>query len=297
MATATVVFTGMVYLATVNQPPTLIKAVVSHSDSEHVSTRGGVIPRHVAFIKVNKDFVDMDTTKTTRKASLLLKKDPPIMNPPGDTLVYILNSEKIAISNFTDAPPVVFRAPASALEARFDDAVPRAGAFCPTCRILTTPQLDTTPDITKIGARVDITAGSVIARALSPCNSWTFDAEPNYPPDVQTKLAREVAVDLTTTTDPLVFSFTPLPGSSTTPSKITFKPGAIEIIIGSASIEDIVGLTLLPHAPVDLTDHHFELFYYLMEGSNMARHPLPVADRSCPPPHSVGGVDCPPVRP
>jgi hypothetical protein len=215
------------------------------------------------------------------------------------TEVFFLKNEAIEIEGVSNAtlefptlaPPPPNPPPST--KVTFSDSVPHTQAFCPTCRLLTSSDFDT-PDLRHVGGRLDIRVGVVAAQALSPCGIWNFDAEFGYPAHVEGNMPREVAIDFEVQTQ-FVLKTSSLPGvqSPTPPATIKFKPGVpVQVVIGSATIEDILKLGITH----DKIDHHFELFYYLLERSNAAHHPLPVADPSCTNFHRLNGVDCPPVQ-
>src|SRR4051812_34899194 len=86
--TTTIILTGLVYLSQIQSPPTL-QAVLMRSDGDRVSTRGGAIPRHRAFIKILKGSVvsggrDADVSFTSSNVKL-------------QTNVYYLKGESIEI--------------------------------------------------------------------------------------------------------------------------------------------------------------------------------------------------------
>jgi hypothetical protein len=145
---------------------------------------------------------------------------------------------------------------------------------------------------------LDLTAGTVFAKALSPCTPWTFAAEAGYPAHTQKIFARQVAVGLEADDGKqvtLTLTRTDENGNLQKRMIVLNADIVTDITMGSATIEDIVGIGG-GHA-TDRIDHHFELYYYLLERSNRARHPLPVGDPSCGGTvHRLNGVDCPPVQ-
>jgi hypothetical protein len=285
-STATIILTGVVYLSHVPQTPS-IKAAVTHSQHDRISTRAGAIPRHRAFISVPKDSID---------ASVSGQRIPDIeLTKPGKpaTLIYFLRNETITFSGFNNTT-LELPTPTGADEVKFENVM-KLTNVCPTCRPLQANDFDN-PDLKHVGGRIDIKVGKVIARALSPCKQgWHFDAEFGYPGFVAKTVPREVAVSLTVP-NKLQLNTTALPGvkpGDAPDSKIVFKSSDVEVTIGSATVEDIV---LVGGHSADRVDHHFELFYYLLERSNAAKHPLPVADPACTIIHRPSGIDCPPVQ-
>jgi hypothetical protein len=294
MATATVVLTGLVYLSIATTPSSL-RAVLMQSEHERVSTHGGTIPRHHAFISVSASSV-VTGAATNRDPDFVVNNTP--TDPTTLTNVYILQNESVALSGFDKASnPLQFPTPSISTSASFAAGVPKVGEFCPTCRPYSAADLDA-PDLRHVGGRMDLTNGTVISTAITANCTWSFAAEFGYPAFVQTKVAKQVEVSYKLAIgERLVINTTPLPGTKTgaKPSKITFLPDA-KVTIGSSSIADLVDAHVHPVVVSDHTDHHFELYYYLLERSNAAKHPLPEASSACPSPHRVGGVDCPPVQ-
>lgn len=294
MATATLVLTGVVYLAALphgNPNPTVLKGQVMRSANDRVSTRGGAIPRHVSFIKVVKD----DVLTASRDADMELTING---NTNATAYVYLLNGETITVGGFTNNS-LEFTNPGGSDEGPFLTTVAKVEDFCPTCRLQAESDFDS-PDLRHVGGNFAINKGRVFAREMSKCMignaevPWKFDAEFGYPGFTQARLPREVAVQYDVTGN-LTLETTAMPGAQgVRPVKLKLKNRRLAVTIGSATIEDITGVDA-PHS-FDRTDHHFELFYYLLERSNAARHPLPVADTACPDFHRAGGVDCPPVQ-
>jgi len=216
------------------------------------------------------------------------------------TSLFVLNGEKIEISNISSQPPVVFPdlpEPPEPIDptakTSLDRGIIKADSFCPTC-----PTLDfDRPDLKHVGGMLDLNAGTAVATALSPCTKWNFAAETGYPAHTQKLFGREVAVELRADDGrKITFKLTRTNKDGTPETRtIVLKPDIVaDIRIGSATIEDIVGIG--GHS-ADRVDHHFELFYYLLERSNRAGHPLPVADPACGATfHRLNGVDCPPVQ-
>lgn len=282
-STATVILTGVVYLSALPQPqPTILKAAVMQSEIDRVGTRGGVIPRHRAFIRVRKDQI--------ANPGRIPDLEYIAVGDTATSYVFFLDGEKIEIEGASNTK---LEFPATVPPKAPFAMVPHVQDFCRTCRLLTLAEFDT-PDIRHVGARLDIQVGDVTAQALTDCEKWHFEAEFGYPAHNRGAIPREVAVDLAITNQ-LVLKMSPLPRSTKLPYTITFRSSIpVQVTVGSATLEDILGFAG-PHG-VDRTDHHFELFYYLLERSNQARHPLPVQDPSCTDFHRLNGVDCPPVQ-
>ena len=285
-STATIILTGVVYLSHLPQAtPPVIKVAVTQSDKDMVSTAGGAIPRHRPFVSVLTDDVDK-TAKGSRRADLEV-----VAPGKASRSIYFLRNETIAISGYSDPALNVPATVTDATKAPLTQVL-RLGEFCPTCRPFQPLDFDK-PRKEEVGGRLDITAGTVIAQALSDCKAWHFDAEPGYDPHTQTVVPRQVAVTLSVPKAlALNLSSFVQPGLTST---IAFKSGRnVEVTIGSASLDDVleVGTMTMP----DRIDHHFELFYHLLMRSNAAHHPLPKADETCAMVHRPGGVDCPPVQ-
>jgi hypothetical protein len=287
-STVTIILTGVVYLAAVPQPtPTKLRALMVKSDNDRVSTQGGAIPRHVAFVKIPSD-------KVASGASDLIF-DAGVANS-----LFVLNGEKIEVSN-TSTPSLAFPAlPEPVLpidpnaKTAFDKAIIKADVFCPTC-----PTVDfDRPNLKHVGGMLDLTAGTVVAKALSPCTMWNFAAETGYPAHTQKFFGRQVAVELKAEDGKqITFTLTRTNRDGNPEQRtIVLKPDiTADVMIGSATMEDIIGVGGGHSA--DRVDHHFELFYYLLERSNRFGHPLPVADPTCGATfHRLNGVDCPPVQ-
>ena len=285
-STATVILTGVVYLSHLPQAaPPVVKVAITQSDKDMVSTRGGVIPRHRPFISVLTDDVDK-TVKGSRRADLEV-----VAPGKAPRSIYFVRNETISIAGHSDTALTVPTTVA-------DPAVPltqvlKLSELCPTCRPFQQADFDK-PRKEEVGGRLDITAGTVVAQALSECKAWHFEAEPGYDPHTKNVVPRQVAVKLSVP-KALALNLTSFVSSGQT-STIAFKSGRnVEVTIGSASLDDVleVGTTHM----ADRIDHHFELFYHLLMRSNAARHPLPVADQTCAIEHRPGGVDCPPIQP
>jgi hypothetical protein len=286
--TTTIILTGVVLLSQINDntgKPIKLRASAMKSDLDRVSTRGGAIPRHVAFIRIKKEAIESSNRPVTLT-----------YNDGADQNVYFLNRESIAVAGMENTDLEI---PTAVALADFKplSAVPKLEDFCPTCKPLSQTDFDA-PDTRHVAGRIDFTAGKVLAGALSPCNAWNFDAEFGYPAHVQRVMPRQIHVALTVAeNNKITITTKALPGvdpAKVTPTTITLKSNEnAEVMIGSASIEDAAGVGL-GHG-LDRVDHHFELFYYLLERSNTAKHPLPIADPSCAAFHRASGIDCPPV--
>jgi hypothetical protein len=295
MATATIVLTGIVYLAALPRPtPTVLKGEVVQSANDRISTRGGAIPRHLAFIKVAKGDILVEDPNRKPDMDLVING-----NANAEAYVYLLHNETVAISGFSNAT-LDFPTPGVSDTGKFQDTVTKVEDFCPTCRLQASADFDS-PDLHQVGANFAFDKGRVYARTMSRCSQtpydavpWKFDPEFGYPGFEQVQLPREVVVEYDVSGN-LMLTTTALPGGTgARPFTLKFKNRKLEITVGSATIEDITGVSP-PHS-FDRTDHHFELYYYLLEKSNAAKHPLPVADTACPDFHRAGGVDCPPVQ-
>jgi hypothetical protein len=215
--------------------------------------------------------------------------------------LYVLNGERIEVSNTSTSSLVFSKLPEPTLpikpdsKASFDTGIIKADKFCPTC-----PTVDFDhPNLSHVGGMLDLRVGTVEVHALSPCTMWSFAAESGYPAHTQQFLGRQVVVELKANDgDKLTFTLTRTKedGNPETRTIVLNPDVTADVTIGSATMEDIIGVGS-GHA-ADRIDHHFELFYYLLERSNRARHPLPVADPSCGSTfHRLNGVDCPPVQP
>src|SRR5258708_27154563 len=94
--TATVIFTGLVYLAALPQAqPPILQASIITSPNDRVSTRGGSIPRHATFIKVAEKFVDKGYTNRIADFEFTVKNKT--------FFVYLLKGETIKISGFENS--------------------------------------------------------------------------------------------------------------------------------------------------------------------------------------------------
>src|SRR6185436_5865583 len=148
-STVTIILTGVVYLAAVPQPkPTMLRALIMKSDNDRVSTQGGAIPRHVAFLKLPSTKIDSGTPNLEFNAGTA-------------TSLFVLNGEKIEISNISSQPPVVFPdlpEPPEPIDptakTSLDRGIIKADSFCPTC-----PTLDfDRPDLKHVGGMLDLNA-------------------------------------------------------------------------------------------------------------------------------------------
>jgi len=286
-STATIVFTGLVYLTTLPKPtPTIMKGQIMKSPHDRVSTRGGAIPRHRAFLRVLND-------------DIAAKSREPDLNIAGKVLIYFLDKEDLTFSGFANGT-LDFPTPGGNDTANFS-AVPDVQKFCPTCRLHAEQNFDAPDFDNHVGARFAITRGSVFARRLSRCGNmpndpvlrWNFDAEFGYPAQSIAPMPREVVLEYNIANASNLIIKTTAIAQGANPFELKLKDQKLEVTIGSATIEDILSLG---SGHSDRTDHHFELFYYLLERSNAAKHPLPVADPLCAAFHRAGGVDCPPIR-
>jgi hypothetical protein len=283
-STATIILTGVVYLAHLPQAsPPVLRVAITQSQHDMVSTRGGAIPHHRPFISVKAS--DLDSSKSD-SADLVVQA-----TGKQNRSIYFLANDTVTIAGHTDKTlkvPTTVTAP----DVPFTSVL-KLDDFCPTCRPFQQADFDT-PNSDHVGGRIDITAGTVVARSVSDCTAWHFDAEPGYPAHTQAVTPRAVAVTLDTPKG-LVLTLKPFATGGKTRT-ITMKPNtSVEVMIGSATIEDVLEIGTTHMAP-DRVDHHFELFYHLLMRSNAAKHPLPVADASCAARFRPNGVDCPPVQ-
>ena len=285
-SSATIILTGVVYLSHVQQGQPVLKAAITQSHADMVSTRGGVIPRHRGFVSVRAS--DVDAAATNRIPDVRF-------TAPGkaERLIYFLRNESLALSGYSDTKLEIPSTVTGADRTPFANVL-KLDNFCPTCRPLDFAK----PNLDYVGGRLDIAAGTVVARALSPCSPWHFDPEPGFEKGhSQAITPREVAVTLSVPAgQQLKLRTEPLSGAPGTSTAVAFKAGIdVDVTIGSATVEDILEIGGPAHGP-DKVDHHFELFYFLLLRSNAARHPLPVGDAACVRLHRPSGADCPPVQ-
>jgi hypothetical protein len=244
-----------------------------------VSSKGGAIPQHHSFINLHSSHVDASKSASPDLEFKIKDKHGKLIQRK----VYDVQGETITLSGYIDK---TLNVPSSPTTDEPFASVATLKRFCPTCKPL--PDYETPSDL--IGARLDDTDGTVLARGLTPCE-WEFAPEKPGDQAYKTRMPREVAITLTVP-KALVVKLSSAGGSRS----IVVKPGGI-LTLGSATVEDMmrVGVEVDP-AHDSSIDHHFELFYHLLEGSNAAKHPLPEKAAGCFQIRRPNGVDCPPVQ-
>jgi hypothetical protein len=280
----TVLITGIALLVnrptavprTSTSPPTYVLLASNPATQESIyypapEEGGGVVPRHVAFVKFRlQDLVRADTDRTI---------DAVITAPPGGETygVCILKGESIDLS-VTGAPATLTAdsSPCVLTSAtRPGDRLPLTciSSLGDVCKICGTLLDSASLPATAVGGRLNLTTGRLTATQADGSRVWYFDPQPESLPQLPPRpMPQAIALDVTMPTPDLVLSFRDSAGKLTS-LKVRASSETLPLVvtIGSAPVEDVLNLGI----STELNDHHFELYYGFLDMSKVQHPPIP----------------------
>jgi hypothetical protein len=232
---------------------------------------GGVLPRHVAFVKFRlQDYVPAATTRTI---------DAVITAPGGGAPygVYILKGESIDLSitatpsDLTgDSAPCVLTSATSPGDRLPLTCISSLGDICKNCGPLLDPA---TLPASAVGGRLNLTTGRLTSTQADGSRVWYFDPQPDSLPQLPARpMPQAIALDVSLPSSDLVVSFRDAAGKTTS---LTLRAASqtvpLVLTVGSAPVEDVLGLGISS----EMSDHHFELYYGFLDTRTVQHPPIP----------------------
>lgn len=295
MNTLEIIFTGIVYLLGTADPAggghvqAILPAVTAP-----VAPYGEVIPEHTAYIKVKESELVAPKPTPTFKYKLGPSNDEYwvfalgiLPQSAGDAITIkpaVVQPDKLTICK---ADPCLND------RLRYDTVVAHREEICPKCGPID-DAFTKSPLAALVAARMDITHGYLAAAKRTGGGNWhTWHIKPAKGPGIPIKeqeLTDKVSLDLTAAT-PFSIVVTALDDPNNVRYDIRLTATA-KVEIGNTPVTDIV-LPPRPHG--ELVDHHFGLFYTMLQSVTPSNPPVP----TWPPhmPHATLGPrdNCPPL--
>jgi hypothetical protein len=292
MNTLEIIFTGIVYLlGTADGNGGRVVAVLP-AVTAPVAPYGAIIPAHTAYIKVEKSYlVDPKPTPTFKYTTpaepnkeywvFALGIRP---EPAGDAITIRPSNpqpDKLTICRID---------PCDHNRLRYDRLVAHREEICPKCGPIEEAFRDS-PLAELVAARMVIEHGYLAAakRAVGDWDTWLIKPAHGFPiPKKQQQLTEQVSLDLASD-DPFSIVVTALDDAANVRYDIRLAATA-KVEIGNTPAGDIV---LPPHSHQEPIDHHFGLFYTMLQSPVPTYPPVPIS----PEPHDTLGPrdNCPPL--
>jgi len=290
MNTLEIIFTGIVYLlGTADSTGGTVQAILP-AVAAPISPYGEVIPEHTAYIQVK------ESELVNPKAAPTFKYKPFGKNE--DYWVYVLGIRPESAGDAISIKPAVVvpdlltickADPCPNDRLRYDKVVAHREEICPKCGPIDEAFVKS-PLVDVVAARMEIKHGYLAAAKRFGGGDWPkWHIKPPHGPAVPIKeqqLSERVTLDLSAN-DP----FSIVVAALDDPANVRFEihlASKASVEIGNTPVADIV---LPPRAHDEAVDHHFGLFYTMLQ-SAPANPPVPTK-----PAHATLGPrdNCPPL--
>jgi hypothetical protein len=303
-AAVSIIFTGLTILDVRNVAQKKVDVLVLQrpvaAPSDYYDN--AVIPKHVAFVRFDcGDVIDGDcasTDPTRRNPDFIFTRQKSDASGVQKSVTYgviVLDRDDVDFDlGSQTATPIQ----ATLISKSGKAEVPSLSALCRRCG----PMLGR--EMPAVGGIVHVTTGSLtVPDAADDGAEWCVrDDLRVHSAKCRKTLPQEVLLDVGVAHPKITLTFSDMDNADVRSLPLDKKGvGSIEIMIGSVPLDDLLNLGNIH----ERSDHHFEIYYDMMNGKVPAHPPIPHLVRPAAHAHVASNIEplfvmggnCPPVKP